>query len=699
MTAEAKVGITIVAKDAGASKTVKKLGANFTELNQSLELAKKGMRSVQSVVMSTVGKMERLRGVDDKLVIKLNQTRDSFSSLGASLGETVAPGIVGVGIAIRPVIRDFQGWIKEQRELMSMGFVDWVGDTADELNGPFAKAIIWVNKGLTGISVVFNVISGGIDRFASQILKTYASLTGIVGKVVSRLVPSAQEKIDKAFASSAAATRKYAKELEEHALTVVKKLNEQLAALEPFEDKVNDTSEAIRKQTQELKKAAKAATKVILGDLGKTKVDSVIGRLINFQATLAPFSRLVRENLQESFSDASQENVFALDKMLQKLAVLGAQVSSLGTTDMPRLLKEAVALKVISKDMALKLEADPSIFKAGMQSAVSVATASVSEIKGQLAALKSETDRLAAEMQASYGAAFSAMGNSALDYYKMHESLMDLEKDQSRDLAKMKVELQDEVAMGEMTTNEMMKELRKQEKKDNIALKEAEAEKLREFQRGVRDQIIQTALEYVIQKGIEVTASFLASKAKAAHEAEVLAAKVAAAGAKKVITTEETTTEILAASSQAGAKSLAAYSGIPFLGLALGLAAGAVIMAGIMKYMGKWSEGGYVTGGQKGKDSVPGLLMPGEYVLSVKQVEMWKKMSASMGREAPRSGAYAQGGPVVDAISRPSKRGEATSVNVSFKTNQLPNRAETKRWIRTTLSPALKELGQQGMLA
>jgi hypothetical protein len=349
--------------------------------------------------------------------------------------------------------------------------------------------------------------------------------------------------------------------------------------------------------------------------------------------------------------------------------------------------------------MALKLSADPSIFKAGMQSAVSVATASVSEIKGQLAALKSETDRLASEMQSSWGAAFSAMGNSALEYYKMHEGLMDLEKDQNRSLAKMKVELQDQVAFGEITTNEMMSELRKQQHLDKIALQEAEMEASRDFWRGVRDQVIQTAIEFVIQKGVEVVASSLAAKAKAAHEAEVVAAKLLAAGVKKVITTKETTTEIGAAGARAGAKSLAAYSGIPFLGLALGLAAGAIIMAGIMKYMGKWAEGGYVTGGQKGKDSVPGLLMPGEYVLSVKQVAMWEKLSAAMGKAAPRSGAYARGGPVVDAVSRFSDRGEPTTVNVSFKSNQLPNRSETKRWIRTTLSPALKELGQQGMLA
>jgi hypothetical protein len=115
--------------------------------------------------------------------------------------------------------------------------------------------------------------------------------------------------------------------------------------------------------------------------------------------------------------------------------------------------------------------------------------------------------------------------------------------------------------------------------------------------------------------------------------------------------------------------------------------------------MGAWGEGGFVTGGQRGKDSVPGLLMPGEYVLSVRQVAMWKKLSEEMGTHRANNGFYAQGGPVIEAARTATPQNRSTSINVSFQSNQLPGRAETKKWVRSTLSPALRELGAQGMLA
>jgi hypothetical protein len=349
--------------------------------------------------------------------------------------------------------------------------------------------------------------------------------------------------------------------------------------------------------------------------------------------------------------------------------------------------------------MAVKLEADPSIFVAAMGKAVSITNASVTEIKSQLMTVRSEIDRLAGVLDQSVGAGFRAAAGHAMSYYKMHEGLRDMEAEQEKGLVKLKEDLQFQVNTGQLSAAEMKRQIGNQEIEDTNARIEAESQANQELYRGIRDQLIATGIEFVIQEGLKVAAGLLTATAASANEVVKTTAAASGAAARGAITTTETTAEISADAATGATAAIAAHAGIPFVGIGIGLAAAAVIIAAITKYMGYWSEGGYVTGGQKGKDSVPGLLMPGEYVLSVKQVEMWKKLSEQMGTVKPANGSYARGGPVVDAVGFASSGGKPTTVNISFKSNQLPNQAETKRWVRSTLSPALKELGQQGMLA
>ena len=81
-----------------------------------------------------------------------------------------------------------------------------------------------------------------------------------------------------------------------------------------------------------------------------------------------------------------------------------------------------------------------------------------------------------------------------------------------------------------------------------------------------------------------------------------------------------------------------------------------------------------VRGGVQGSDSVPTMLMPGEFVLTKKQTD---SLRAGGGGSTMGSG----GG----------------SVNVSINTTVPPNRAEMKRYIRQNLVPAMRELKSQGM--
>ncbi|WP_455006988.1 hypothetical protein [Bacteroides finegoldii] len=81
-----------------------------------------------------------------------------------------------------------------------------------------------------------------------------------------------------------------------------------------------------------------------------------------------------------------------------------------------------------------------------------------------------------------------------------------------------------------------------------------------------------------------------------------------------VVTQEETTAEVV----NAGAKAMSAHAGIPFAGIALGIAAVASIIA-TMASMPKFATGGIVPGTSFTGDKVPALLNSGEMILNGSQ--------------------------------------------------------------------------------
>ena len=79
-------------------------------------------------------------------------------------------------------------------------------------------------------------------------------------------------------------------------------------------------------------------------------------------------------------------------------------------------------------------------------------------------------------------------------------------------------------------------------------------------------------------------------------------------------TNVNTTAEV----ANAGAKAISAHSGIPFVGIALGLAGVAAIIAA-MSSMPRFASGGIVPGASFAGDKVPALLNSGEMILNSSQ--------------------------------------------------------------------------------
>jgi len=133
---------------------------------------------------------------------------------------------------------------------------------------------------------------------------------------------------------------------------------------------------------------------------------------------------------------------------------------------------------------------------------------------------------------------------------------------------------------------------------------------------------------------------------------------------------------VIAFSIQAAAAQFAATSTIPFGILISGALAGASL-AFVEAMLSKipqpegFAQGGLVTGGTANQDSVPAMLMPGEFVLTKQQTESLRKGNTSL-----------VGG---------------SNVTIQMTSQIPPTRAEMKKFVRQNILPALRDLKSQGM--
>tara|TARA_R110001583_G_scaffold58778_4_gene174976 strand:+ start:614 stop:2383 length:1770 start_codon:yes stop_codon:yes gene_type:complete len=129
---------------------------------------------------------------------------------------------------------------------------------------------------------------------------------------------------------------------------------------------------------------------------------------------------------------------------------------------------------------------------------------------------------------------------------------------------------------------------------------------------------------------------------------------------------------IIASALTGQANAIAENLGIPVIGLAIGVAAGLAAFAAISALKSslpepkKFAQGGFVTGGTVGVDSVPALLQPGEFVLTKDQTDQ-----------------MLQGG--------------LGGVNIQLTSQIPPSRAEMKKFVRQNVLPALRDLRAQGI--
>mgnify|MGYP005990081547 CR=1 FL=1 len=153
---------------------------------------------------------------------------------------------------------------------------------------------------------------------------------------------------------------------------------------------------------------------------------------------------------------------------------------------------------------------------------------------------------------------------------------------------------------------------------------------------------------------------------------------------------ESAKTTIMAKAVEAAANAASSAAALGPLAMAGAGVAALSIVQGLIDRLPKMAQGGMVRGGVSGQDSVPILAMPGEYVMNTDQVDAMRRMFSNMDG-VNRSGGFAEGGTVGAA---PSLGG----VNITIRSEALPNKTEVAKYVRSTIMPAMRDLQAQGAI-
>lgn len=206
-------------------------------------------------------------------------------------------------------------------------------------------------------------------------------------------------------------------------------------------------------------------------------------------------------------------------------------------------------------------------------------------------------------------------------------------------------------------------------------------------------ETLETARSFAntIASGVQTVFQVVAdSSATASEKAKAIALEAFDTISGAVI--QAATTAVTANATSAAAGAASAVAGIPIVGPVLAVAAMATIFAVVRGLLTNLAEGGLITGGTPGRDSVPAMLMPGELVLPVPVVRSIAKTMgmSSGGQVAP---LHLQGGGVVSPAAQVSP---VAPVTIQFQSLIPPDRTEFARIQRDVVLPTTRQLRRLG---
>ncbi len=540
-------------KTGGFAKTLR-------TLNSAVMLAEKAWRLLNATVGAAIVKSIESRSAFDANGRALSDLQRSTGSLQRSVGDVLVPILASFGKAFQPLIDGVRGWMDANRELVASELAGWLAKIGKLLTGVIAFAVINTARAFAGLYEVFLALKLVGDRVFEGVLQGLSQFMAEAGPVVDILMPgmsAAFRDAQRAIDDNAAAFGRAG----DAAQRSILETDAKLTALEGSVRKVEAALD------QALDKGAGGAS---------ARAAQAISRLTG--TTDFYTQSLIQSKLQSIEFSNSQEEI------ARTISGLAASITK--TEEEARALEPSLH-KAFGQMRADNMLSDFGKLERGIHHTFEKNAEDIKNFDQKLHTMSGLDVLLKTLKLVSKGTLTAKEGFGVLaDYVK--ENADGIASTLSGNL----MGAFEQIAEGTKTA----------------------AQAFADMGTAILKMIGETLLQMLISWGIEQGIMEAKKALGLTTEAELAAAKVAGAATGTAATTASATTEIAANSAVAQSGALAANAGIPFVGIALGIAAAAMIAGIIAGLVTSFADGGWVGGGTPGRDSVPALLMPGEYV-------------------------------------------------------------------------------------
>jgi hypothetical protein len=159
------------------------VGKAFISINQGLEVAKKAFGAFNMVVIGAIEKSMEYRSANDEARKKFEAWGESVDQVKKSLGDALLPVMQSIIDSLGGASSGVKGWIQQNRVLIGLKLVEWLGSIAKTLVSGVAGALLGVVKIWYGWQEAIVVVRSGIEAFFGFLLKGISGAMTALAKV------------------------------------------------------------------------------------------------------------------------------------------------------------------------------------------------------------------------------------------------------------------------------------------------------------------------------------------------------------------------------------------------------------------------------------------------------------------------------------------------------------------------------------
>jgi len=154
----------------GMQKSFKMMGAAAVGLNQGLELLKKGVHLVQATIGQAVVKSLEYRAANDAGRKEVESFGRSLDQMHGRLGDQLMPLITGVTSSMKPMLAQFEKWLKANEKLIQTRIIEWAERLAKGLVSGVAFAVSTVVKAWHGWQMIIETVTAVANKGFALVL-------------------------------------------------------------------------------------------------------------------------------------------------------------------------------------------------------------------------------------------------------------------------------------------------------------------------------------------------------------------------------------------------------------------------------------------------------------------------------------------------------------------------------------------------